>query len=249
MRLAVFMHACEQLPRALRSIELDPDFTLVRRCANRPQLIEVLDDFVPELVAVGDDEIDEITDVALTEQYSFLVIRLTRHQETENACPRIAATIHITDEIESVRAALYTAKSAAMSAKLQELARLASEYRKFGPFQRYSSSLEAVDKSGSVTQIPVAAIMSILADGKYAIVNSASGDFRMRESLENLQLRLDPRLFQRIHRGSIVNKLAVVQMTSTPDGPRIQLSNGTVLAVGPRYRHNAVSVTADELLA
>jgi two-component system, LytTR family, response regulator len=78
------------------------------------------------------------------------------------------------------------------------------------------ASLEHGPIRGSVVQLPVAEqgrvilvkvddIVWIGADGNYAQIHTAGRVHMIRESLNSLEVKLDPRYFARIHRSTIVN--------------------------------------------
>ena len=57
----------------------------------------------------------------------------------------------------------------------------------------------------TVRMIPVAQVVLLEAADKYVLVHTATGQSLIRESLRELRDRLDPIVFQQIHRSAIVN--------------------------------------------
>lgn len=62
-----------------------------------------------------------------------------------------------------------------------------------------------VGQGNSVRLVPLEEVLYFQAADKYVIVMTAQGEGLIRESLRDLQPRLDPDVFTQIHRGTIVN--------------------------------------------
>jgi two-component system LytT family response regulator len=95
----------------------------------------------------------------------------------------------------------------------------------------------AVESKGKVRVVPVAQIDYILASGVYAELYVGDRRFIVRETLNALEQRLDPRVFMRIHRSAIV-KLELVDLFLRGEGGdyEVQLKNGTRLRVSRSRR-------------
>jgi two-component system, LytTR family, response regulator len=98
----------------------------------------------------------------------------------------------------------------------------------------------AVESKGKVRVVPVAQIDYILAAGVYAELYVGDRRYIVRESLNTLEQRLDPRIFMRIHRSAIV-RLELVELFLRAEGGdyEVQLKNGTRLRVS-RARREAL---------
>lgn len=68
----------------------------------------------------------------------------------------------------------------------------------------YAERVTAVD-DGRILFVNVDTITWIGADGNYVRVHAGNRTYEMRETLSNLEKKLDPRHFARIHRSTIVN--------------------------------------------
>jgi two-component system, LytTR family, response regulator len=88
--------------------------------------------------------------------------------------------------------------------------------------------------------VPVAQIDYILAAGVYAELYVGDRRYIVRESLNTLEQRLDPRIFMRIHRSAIV-RLELVDLFLRGEGGdyEVQLKNGARLRVS-RARREAL---------
>ena len=69
-----------------------------------------------------------------------------------------------------------------------------------------------VRTESGVTLLPLNEIESLTADGNVVVVNSASGTYRLRESLAGLSETLRGFGFLRIHRGTIVRAGAIASV-------------------------------------
>jgi two-component system, LytTR family, response regulator len=85
--------------------------------------------------------------------------------------------------------------------------------------------------------VPVQTIDWIEADGKYVNVHVGKDSHLLRESLTALENKLNPKLFARIHRSSIVNVERIKELQPWFHGDyRVILSNGTELILSRTYR-------------
>lgn len=92
------------------------------------------------------------------------------------------------------------------------------------------------------------AVEWISAEGNYARLHSAGQSHLIRESLQKLELQLDPALFVRIHRSAIVNIDHVCKLITASDGNwSIVLHDGTAIPLGPRFRERLESVVGQKL--
>jgi two-component system, LytTR family, response regulator len=90
---------------------------------------------------------------------------------------------------------------------------------------------------GSVRFVEVDSIDWVEIDDHLLQLHAGDRVFAVRGSLSNLEKRLDPSRFVRIHRGSIVNVARVTEIRTDDDGEYVVvLTNGTSLPVGRRFR-------------
>jgi two-component system LytT family response regulator len=98
----------------------------------------------------------------------------------------------------------------------------------------------AVESKGKVRVVPVGQIDYILAAGVYAELHVGDRRYIVRESMQTLEERLDPRVFMRIHRSAIV-RIELVDLFLRGEGGdyEVQLKNGARLRVS-RSRREAL---------
>ena len=98
----------------------------------------------------------------------------------------------------------------------------------------------AVEMRGKVRSIPVDEIDYIVADGPYAELHTGDRRHIIRESMQTLEERLDPKHFMRVHRSMIV-RLDLVEALHRGTGGdyEVQLKGGTRVRVS-RSRREAL---------
>lgn len=98
----------------------------------------------------------------------------------------------------------------------------------------------AVEMKGKVRVVPVAQIDYITASGPYAELHVGDRRFVIREAMQELEERLDPREFMRIHRSAIV-RLELIETLLKGEGGdyEVVLRNGARLRVS-RGRREAL---------
>lgn len=80
-------------------------------------------------------------------------------------------------------------------------------------------------------------VMFIAAEEKYAKLHTASENYLIRETMSNLEQRLDPEKFARVHRSYIVNLDFVKEIHPSSHGDfEVVLKNGVRLAGSRRFR-------------
>jgi two-component system LytT family response regulator len=99
----------------------------------------------------------------------------------------------------------------------------------------------AVESHGKVRVVPVSAIDYIVASGSYADLFVGDRRYAIRERMQVLEERLDPALFLRVHRSTIVRLALVELLHRSPGGDyEVQLRSGVRLPVS-RSRHDALA--------
>mgnify|MGYP003133861458 CR=1 FL=1 len=101
---------------------------------------------------------------------------------------------------------------------------------------RYSEKL-AIKDGSSTTFVPVRDIDWIDAAGDYMCVHVKGETHIMRTTMKELESSLDPNLFQRVHRSTIVNLDRVERVSSHINGEfHLTLSCGTSLKMSRSYK-------------
>ena len=94
-----------------------------------------------------------------------------------------------------------------------------------------------VKKNGRVLLIPIAEVDWIESYGNYVLLHVGKTKHLIRETMNQVEIRLDSQNFIRIHRSTIVNLERVKELqTHFNDEHLVILKDGTELALSRRYR-------------
>jgi len=95
----------------------------------------------------------------------------------------------------------------------------------------------AVECGGRISIVPVDTVQWIEAQDYYVQIHAGGKQHLLRESLRNLETRLDPRRFARVHRSAIVNVGCVKQLRRRTHGEyALVLEDGTELKLSRTHR-------------
>ena len=90
---------------------------------------------------------------------------------------------------------------------------------------------------GRIFRVEVDTIERIEAAGDYMVIYTAENSRILRETMKDLERRLDPRTFQRVHRSWIVNLDQVRQVKPHTNGECfLVLESGAEVKVSRSYR-------------
>jgi two-component system LytT family response regulator len=149
---------------------------------------------------------------------------------------------------ERFHVALRRAKDHVRQQRAGDLGRRLAELVKERPGGRAGSYLNRVivRSAGRVSFVPVRDIDWIEAQDYYVELHSGGKSHLVRETLKELQQRLDPRLFVRIHRSAVVNVRKVREIVSDEDGRSSAiLLDGTALPL-TRQRREALELALQQ---
>jgi two-component system, LytTR family, response regulator len=94
-----------------------------------------------------------------------------------------------------------------------------------------------VKKNGRMLLLSVREIDWIEAQDNYVLLHGRDGSYLLRQTLTNLEARLDPDLFIRVHRGAMINIDGLAQFTPEfHGGYRLDLKSGKQLTLSRGYR-------------
>ncbi|MBP6441666.1 MAG: response regulator transcription factor [Sphingorhabdus sp.] len=101
---------------------------------------------------------------------------------------------------------------------------------------RFEKLINIKDR-GQIFRVDVASIERIDAAGDYMCIYTADNSLILRETMKDLEKRLDPRTFQRVHRSTIVNLDQVRQVKPHTNGECfLVLESGAQVKVSRSYR-------------
>ncbi|SMQ68913.1 two component transcriptional regulator, LytTR family [Altererythrobacter xiamenensis] len=149
----------------------------------------------------------------------------------------------LADTIERVRQRLAEKKSAEEADKLKNvLAEVAPDMaEEMGDgdgetSDRYEKLINVKDR-GQIFRVETDTIEHIEAAGDYMCIYTGDNSLILRETMKDLERRLDPRKFQRVHRSTIVNLDQVRQVRPHTNGECfLVLDSGAEVKVSRSYR-------------
>lgn len=100
----------------------------------------------------------------------------------------------------------------------------------------YENYLHIKDR-GQITRVSIATVEWIDAAGDYMCLHAEGKTHILRETMKNMEKRLNPEMFQRVHRSTIINISKVQELQPTSGGKyQITLESGAELQVSRNYR-------------
>ena len=101
---------------------------------------------------------------------------------------------------------------------------------------RFEKLINVKDR-GQIFRVEVDTIEHVEAAGDYMIISTGDNSLVLRETMKDLERRLDPRKFQRVHRSTIVNLDQVRQVKPHTNGECfLVLDSGAEVKVSRSYR-------------
>jgi two-component system LytT family response regulator len=94
-----------------------------------------------------------------------------------------------------------------------------------------------VKEDAGITFVPVQDILFVQAANKYVVIQTSTGRYIARQTIQSLASQLDPRQFVRIHRSVLVRKAVVRGLHPLFHGDYIvKLTDGTELTLSRTFR-------------
>lgn len=230
------------------------DIEIVETCANGREAIRAIKTLKPDLVFLdiqmpGFDGFSVVKGVMDLEPPLFVFV--TAYQEhairafEANAVNYLMKPVdedRLADTIERVRQRLAEKRSAEEAEKLkdvlaevspQSLDDISGEGDSAG---RYEKMINVKDR-GQIFRVDVDSIEHIEAAGDYMCIYTGDNSLILRETMKDLERRLDPKNFQRVHRSTIVNLDQVRQVKPHTNGECfLVLDSGAEVKVSRSYR-------------
>jgi two-component system LytT family response regulator len=235
-------------------LEKFPDVEVIGTCANGREAIRKIKTEKPDLVFLdiqmpGFDGFSVVKGVMEIEPPLFVFV--TAYEEhairafEANAVNYLMKPVDedkLADTIDRVRSRLAEKRSAEEAEKLKDvLAEVAPEAMEQLPAEeetagRYEKLINVKDR-GQIFRVDVDTIEHIEAAGDYMCIYTGDNSLILRETMKDLERRLDPRVFQRVHRSTIVNLDQVRQVKPHTNGECfLVLDSGAEVKVSRSYR-------------
>jgi two-component system LytT family response regulator len=148
----------------------------------------------------------------------------------------------LADTLDRIRQRLSEKRGAEEAGKLKEvLAEVAPDAVNDASDDAHSSNryekLINIKDRGQIFRVDVDTIEKIDAAGDYMCIYTGDNTLILRETMKDLEKRLDPRRFQRVHRSTIVNLDLVRQVKPHTNGECfLVLDSGSQVKVSRSYR-------------
>jgi two-component system LytT family response regulator len=238
---------------ALR-LEAHPDIEIVATCVNGREAIRAIKTHKPDLVFLdiqmpgfdgfsvvqGLMEVEPPLFVFVTAYSDYALKAFDAHAIDYLMKPveedRLAATL------DRVRQRMSEKRATEEASRLKEvLAEVAPEAELPETSEAHSSNryekLINIKDRGQIFRVDVDSIERIDAAGDYMCIYTGDNTLILRETMKDLEKRLDPRRFQRVHRSTIVNLDQVRQVKPHTNGECfLVLESGAQVKVSRSYR-------------
>lgn len=229
--------ARQKLRQLLRD---EPEVYIVGECATAPETIELVRATKPELLFLdirmpGMDGFDVVGALSACSDLTMPnIIFTTAYDQYALRAFEIHAVDYLLKPFTSER--LHSAVERVIER---------SHHSELGPDQNNKSrqngtpySTRIVFKSrGRIVFLPVSAIRWIGAEENYVRICTEKENHLLRETMAHLEDRLDPEMFLRVHRSSIVNLQYVKEVRSETNGDFVViLVNGQKVPMSRSYR-------------
>ncbi len=231
-----------------------PDVDVIDTCANGREAIRKIKTGKPDLVFLdiqmpGFDGFSVVKGVMEIEPPLFVFV--TAYQEhairafEANAVNYLMKPVDedkLADTLDRVRTRIAEKRSAEEAEKLKGvLAEVAPDAidnldEDEDTTSRYEKLINVKDR-GQIFRVDVDSIEHVEAAGDYMCIYTGDNSLILRETMKDLERRLDPRIFQRVHRSTIVNLDKVRQVKPHTNGECfLMLESGAQVKVSRSYR-------------
>jgi len=230
------------------SLAEDSDIEVIAECGNGSDAIKAIIELNPDLVFLdiqmprfnGFDVLREIKP-----QIMPLIIFVTAYDKYAVKAFKVNALDYLLKPIaaEQLEQSLLRAKDTLLrqnltenSQRLTELLAQMSQHRTQGYDQGQETRL-VVKSHGHVHFLHIAEIDWVEASGDYVTIHIGDKTHLLRETMGNMEKRLDSLGFMRIHRSTIVNLKCVRELKANRNNDYdVVLLDGTVLNLGRSYK-------------
>lgn len=225
-----------------QQLRSEADIEVVGECGDGAAAIEAIAELAPDLVFL-DIQMPEVDGFDVVDAVGIArmpaVVFVTAYDEHALRAFDVHAVDYVLKPIDRqrFRTAVERARQRLAHAPAQLDRRIAAVLGDLGrPAHDYAKRL-AIKGDGRVILVDVDAVDRLEAAGNYVEVHSGARHHLVRETLANLEARLDPARFVRVSRSSIVNATRVRELQPMFNGDfAVVLRDGTKVTGSRRYR-------------
>ncbi len=235
--------------RGLRNLlKAEPDIEIIGECGDGLQAVEDIAGKTPDLVLL-DIQMPELDGFSVIETLGLermpMFIFITAYDDFVLRAFRVHALDYLLKPVKAplLQEALAHARTAlAAHAHKPEEQRLAALLRDLSIAQRYAERLVVKERERerereSIVVLKVSEVQWFEGYGDYVRLHQNGKKHLLREKIGELEQRLDPKQFVRIHRSAIAKLDSVKTMTPLTNGDyNVTLNDGTRLTLSRTYR-------------
>lgn len=243
------------------------DINIIKDCSNGREALEAIKTYKPDLMFIdikmpGLNGFEVVNEIIVQNLPMPIVVFVTAFEEyalkafeihAQDYLLKPADDVRIENALEKIRERIANKDNAEQKLKLAQLVSdvtgnrsqdilEAIENNKPIHFNHYSDVL-AIKDAGEVSRVPVKNILWIDAAGDYMCVHTSTETHILRQTMKQLEESLDPRIFIRSHRSTMVNKNYISKFCSQLNGEYyLVMSNDKELKVSRSYKDKVKSI-------
>lgn len=225
-----------------RMLKEHADIEVVGECKNGREAIESLRKESPDLMFL-DIQMPEMDGFELLEALSGnpvpAVIFVTAYDQYAVRAFEVAAVDYLLKPFDHERLETALQRARANLREKNSDDRTEQMLTLLEQLQAKTEHLErfVIKNNGRVLLVPVSDVDWIEVQGNYLRLHAGSSSYTIRETMNNLESRLDPRKFLRIHRSTMVNIDSVKEMqVHFNEEHLVILKDGSQLTLSRRFR-------------
>ena len=233
-----------------QQLQTERDIEIVGECGNGREAVAAIRELSPDLVFLdvqmplldGFGVIESLGDDAMP-----IVVFVTAYDEHAIRAFEVNALDYLLKPVDPERfqKTLARAREQATGSETkhlnQKLSALLQSLGEFQPKAAQPAYLEriAVKKEGRVLFLSVDQLDWLRAQGNYVELHAGSETHLLRETMDGMESKLDPRKFLRLRRSTIVQVERIKELRPLFNGEyEVLLKDGTQLVSSRRYRQN-----------
>jgi two-component system LytT family response regulator len=225
-----------------RMLEEHSDIEVVGECSNGAQAQEALRSEHPNLLFL-DIEMPEMDGLAFVESIQGgempAIVFVTAHDRYAVRAFDLAAVDYLLKPFDHERLAKALSRARASLQEKSGEDRAQQILTMLAQLQTRSEYIErfAVKTQGRIVLFPADDVDWIAANGNYLLLHTSRQRHMLRETMQNIERRLDPRKFVRIHRSTMVKIDCIREIRRhTEDEQLVVLRDGTELVLSRGFR-------------